>query len=855
MKPKNILFAIVLVFFFISENLFSQLKINEYSCANVTGGGTLTDSFGNTPDWIELYNPTTNAINIEGFFLSDDASNLGKWQFPLGSTIAAQSYLLIYCSGQNTVIPATPEYHTNFKLTQTQPEKIILSNSFGTVIDSLTLRQHQKDHSWARNPDGSNNWYVYTNPTEGATNNGTIKVDFFFGYLNPPSFSQLPGKYSAFQLTLSAPTGLGVKYTTNGTDPVAGTLYVGIPINILSTTAVRAYTYDPTGTSGYLGSFIETNTYFIPSNIYTPTAGFTYDIVSCTFDTSALFNNQTINFSTMEFFDKNYTFKFETGGTTNKHGNDSWAFPQKGFDYECDDEYGYSYTNNYQFFQDPKLGFSPRKKFQKIIFKAGASDNFPSGGNNAGGNGFPAHMRDAFCQSYAFRKNLNMDGRRYKPVIIFLNGKYWGVYELREKFDDDYTDYYYNQKDIHELQYWGGYVGNSTAAAQTDWANVYNFIMNNSMNVPSNYFTADSLLNFGSLIDYMFYNSYVVNSDFINWNSAWWRGLDPNQGKKKWRYWMWDMDNTWGLGENFSGLPTTSFDSNPCDYETTFPPSTGAALGHAAILQKLLTNDTFKGMYINRYADLLNTSFNCDSILDHFNYFRTFLSPEMSLHNVRWNGNDSVWNRNMDTLRYWITQRCEFIENSIKSCYGVTGPFDFCVDYSPPGSGLVQFNSLTLNAPYSGQYFGGVLMSAIAVPNPNYYFDHWETSNFILPDSIVTNDTIQWLFDSTSCIKAIFKLKEPYNLEGDPMIPTGFTPNGDGQNDLLNVYGTLRASDFNLEIFNRWGQLVFSSSDKTVGWDGKFKGSDAPIGVYAYKFKVTIDGTETFKSGSITLIR
>jgi gliding motility-associated-like protein len=104
-------------------------------------------------------------------------------------------------------------------------------------------------------------------------------------------------------------------------------------------------------------------------------------------------------------------------------------------------------------------------------------------------------------------------------------------------------------------------------------------------------------------------------------------------------------------------------------------------------------------------------------------------------------------------------------------------------------------------------------------------------------------------------LKAVFRLKDAHLLIGEPAVPTGFSPNGDGNNDVLNVYGTLKASEFRLEVYNRWGEKLFSTTDKSKGWDGTYNGADVPVGVYAYIYRVNIEGKIIQKSGSVTLIR
>ena len=105
------------------------------------------------------------------------------------------------------------------------------------------------------------------------------------------------------------------------------------------------------------------------------------------------------------------------------------------------------------------------------------------------------------------------------------------------------------------------------------------------------------------------------------------------------------------------------------------------------------------------------------------------------------------------------------------------------------------------------------------------------------------------------CLKAVFKLKPAEQTYGEPMIPTGFSPNGDGNNDVFNIYGIAESSSYELEIYNRWGEMIFRSVDKAHGWDGSFNGAPAPLGIYAYRYNIIMNG-KTYKSkGSVTLLR
>jgi gliding motility-associated-like protein len=106
--------------------------------------------------------------------------------------------------------------------------------------------------------------------------------------------------------------------------------------------------------------------------------------------------------------------------------------------------------------------------------------------------------------------------------------------------------------------------------------------------------------------------------------------------------------------------------------------------------------------------------------------------------------------------------------------------------------------------------------------------------------------------DSAGCRDAT---TQPLEIVLLPQLPTAFTPNGDGENDVYIIRGgPFEATDF--KIYNNWGQLVFATDDANVGWDGTFKGSDAPLGVYTWTFTIKIAGNRTvIKEGDVTLIR
>lgn len=691
----------------------AQVVINEFSCAN---NNVLVDNYGEYEDWIELYNAGAAPVDLTGYYLSDSKNNPTKWPIPSG-ILNPGSYRIFFASSKNIV--GAGFSHTNFKLTQTASEEVVFSDPSGTILDSITIRPNLLNHSNGRTTNGAPTWSVFSSPTPNAANTGA-----FNGYAVKPTFSLSPGFYVGTQsliISASDPS-CTIRYTTDGTDPVPSSTAYTTPISITQTTLFRARCFS--SNANLLPSFIESNTYFI--NIT-----HTLPVVSLGGQYATLFASWGMRLpSSFEYFDKTGAFQFEGYGEADKHGNDSWAYPQKGIDYVVRDEYGYENEFDYQIFHT-----KTRQKFQRVIIKAAASDNYTGFGGNS------CHIRDAYIQSLSDRAGLSLDSRASENCIVYINGQYWGVYELREKhMDPDYTDYYYGQKeeDLDWLSYWGGLTVRYGSAA--DWNNLYSYITSNNMAVQANYDQAANRIEIMSVIDYMIINTWSVNSDWVNWNSMWWRGNGtPNV---KWRYVNWDMDNTFNLGQNYSGWSTTTFNADPCDLSSSFS-NAGASMGHFDIFNSLMNNPGFKSQFVNRYSQLTQSYFSCNYAIAFLDSMIANIAPEMPGQIARWGGNLATWQNNVQLMKDQITGRCSVIEQGIIDCYSVSGPYGIMVDVAPALSGKVQWDSNIMQTyPNTNTYFGNISANLTAIPEPGFNFAYWEIKNANLG-----NDTLLTLIN------------------------------------------------------------------------------------------------------------
>ncbi len=803
-----------------------QVVVNEYSCANVN---TLADSYGMQEDWVELYNPSAAPVNLLGYFLSNDPADPYKWRFT-GGSVPGNGYLLVFCSGRNE-ITGGGEIHTSFKLTQTAGESLVFTAPSGVQLTQLTLTPTQRNHSRGRITDGASSWTLFTTPSPGASNSNPQQE-----YTPMPVASRASGfTPNPIPLLLSSPDPNAlIYYTLDGSEPTTGSTLYTTPITIMTSTVVRARAFR--NTPGIPPSYILNNTYIIGE---THASLPSISLIGTNAET--LLNGNQINTEVaVEYFDGSRTLRAEVTGMCAMHDAAAWGYSQRGVDFTAFDEHGYDHGLQHRLFPQKN-----REVYEQLVLKAAGNDNYPFEQGSA-------HIRDAFVQTLSQEGNLHLDEETYKPCLLFVNGKYWGVYEMREKVAaPDFTRFYYNQ-DEYDLQFlktdgatvalYGG------TQAQTDWNDLVNFITTSDMSIQANFDVVDSLLDVKSFADYFILNSFVVNKDWLDRNTGWWRGLNPDGEARKWRYALFDFDATFGHYTNHTGIPDESASAAPCFPEILGNPG---SQGHTDMLIHLRQNPDFNDYFINRYIDLTNTVLSCENMQALLDRLVEDIEPEMARHFTRWgSGTVTQWEQNVQALRDFIDARCVSISNGMTGCYNLQGPYNLTITVNPLGAGVVTYNSTLLPFyPWTGTAYGNVNTTLRAESiMTEYMFDRWEISlSTPVPgsrDSLITVD-----FVGNDRVIAHFKPSKSL------FVPTAFSPNGDGHNDFLQVLGE-GIITLTFAVYDRWGQLVYQSSNQSDQWDGSYKGEILSSGVYAYRLQAVMrDGSEIKQSGNITLMR
>jgi hypothetical protein len=650
--------------------------------------------------------------------------------------------------------PANINLHTNFNLNSTG-QTLTLKDPGGNVVDQHTIGDMQLNNSYGRRPDGAGSWHYFDSPSPDTTNNNSA---FYTGYMGKAAFSLPAGFYGSSQLTTI--TGAGtIRYTLDGSDPTQSSPVYSSPLSIDSTMVIRAriYSTDPFQLPGE----IVTNSYFINEDISLP-------VVSLTSDPYNLFdynygiyemgpNADTVNLpflganfwqgwerpANIEYFDENGHQGFETPTSIAIQGNFSKAWPQRGFAIKTSENYK-GKTITYPLFPD-----KPIAEYKSFNIR------------NAGSDWNTCHMRDRFNQKNA-QKSTSLDVMAGRPCVLFINGKYWGVYELREKQDKHYiqSNSGVPEDKIDFLQFDGDIIEGSNKA----FLDMAGFIRSSNMAIDSNYAKAKGMLDIENFCDYFITETYILNVDWLGSytnNIKFWR---PNDPPGKWRYVLWDTDLSMGFGQSWgAGQDTTDFLNTAIN-----PPALNP---HSSMLKGLLNNTEFKNYFVDRYADLMNTIFQPAAMQENAYAMRDEMLPEMGRHFNRW-GNTSPfpgfigrannvpeWETEINNMLNFNTGRLDYARDQVQSQFNLVKQVDVTLNVAPAGAGKIRISTVTPEVlPWTGVYYDGVPVTITATANPGYEFEYWGANNNLAANT--NTKAIKLNIDSSDTFIAHFKVLE-----------------------------------------------------------------------------------------------
>ena len=673
--------------------------------------------------------------------------------------------------------------HTNFKISS-EGENLSLYDNNGNKISELNVIGVPTDVSLGISQN--NNIVHFTTPTPGFENS----LNFYQGSnLTNITFSHEGGSFTGeLNLSFSGTSGNEViRYTLDASEPNENSIIYSGPININKTTIVRARVFE----SGYIPSYTQSRAFIYNVNHTLP-------IVSLITDPHNLFDNEDGIYVFGDSYDQNYPHfganfwedwerpihfslyennsNYETSfnGGVKIFGGWSRGQAQRSFSFFARSKYGSSEIN-YKLF--PQLDYS---EFQSFILR------------NSGQDWLRTSVKDAALTSLL--KGTGLDYQSYRPVVTYINGEYWGIYNLREKVNEHFIASKHNldPDDIDLLTNNSELVHGSSDG----YEELINFVSSNDLSIEENYNYVKDRIDVDNYIIYQVSQIYFNNHDWPGNNIKYWKHKEG-----KWKWIIYDTDFGFGsfpswLGYNYNTLNFALTANGP-----NWPNPPWSTL----LFRKMVENLEFRNMFINRYADELNSRFLPHRFSNHIDSLINNIKIEIPSHFNRWNSYVQNWNYQdyVNDMKNFSNNRPQFSRNHILSSFNLPNIQNLLLDIENLEMGSVQLNNnLLINENnWSGKYFESVPIKILAIAKSGYSFSHWsDESLFIYEDLDLNNPELIIDLKHHSKFKAHFKLA-PLSIENSTFINNVY-PNPTDNNIKVNIKSGINIKDVYLVDLN-----------------------------------------------------
>lgn len=554
-----------------------------------------------------------------------------------------------------------------------------------------------------------------------------------------------------------------LRYTTDGSNPTA-TSPLFEPFDITETTVVRFALFSDTTQLGET----TTKTYFIDTEHDLP-------VISLVVEPHDLWNEHTGIY--VEGSQENYKAKGKEwekpgyielyeqdrklGFSRNNigvrlHGSGSRTYPQKSFRIYA------GYLDHQQSINYPLFGDRSIDTFNSFIIRNGGTD------------WEHAMVRDVLIQRLA--ANTNVDTQADRPAVLYLNGQYWGLYYLRERYDSEHLAHTYgiqaDQLSILEVDRdLGDRRGQVTAqSGDKKHAQQYNDLLVKAQELCRDcaaYSEFSPEMYMLSFIDYNIFQIHFANYDWPFANTKLWRSkntydLDPkNKIDGTFQWMLFDTDVGFGFGN--------VTEEKMIDAART--PAYGRFLDNKFPFRPLFYNSKFKQEYLTRYANLLNTTLSTEHVTATIQQLESEIENEMPRQIQRWSEMNSVntmddWRNEMEMLRVYAQHRPRSMFASTAETLEVSGTGTVELSTNTPAKiKRMTFGDLTIplagtQSSWKGTFFEDTYYVLRVEPAFGYYFDHWEGD---IPAAHAYNQEVKVRVHNNMRITAVIK-KHPWYI-------------------------------------------------------------------------------------------
>ncbi len=618
--------------------------------------------------------------------------------------------------------------HSNFKLKKN--ETLYLSNADGKIIDSVQIPDLPADYSYGRTKNGGGPWSLMTKASPDQHNSVESAVDCV---CKTAKLNLKPGFYNQ-AITVALEEQEPESYTTyafDGYEPSADGPQLSSDLKIDNTRVIRIRSYSDKCGPGKIKSY----TYFIntphdipvvsivshPDNFFDEKKGVyvkgKYAQRRYPYYGANFWNDWEIpvDFQYFETVDS-LTYKQKVGLKIN--GGGSRGIKQKSLRLTARSKYDKNEMKHAFFETKPELD-----RFKHILLKnAGQTNNY-------------SHLTDLFAHAL-HKEKVNFDVQAGHPTEVYINGKYWGVHHMREKYSAHYLANLHNLKrDSINLLFGYGFALDGSAEDYVEWRDQFYKL---EMSQPGDYIQALSNIEVDNFIDYQIANIFAANADFERANNVKYWASEQEQ-KKKWKYLFVDLDL--GYGKN-------DYDYNKLEkvLEST--------IHHQVLFKNLLTNPQFKNYFIARYCDLLNTIYRSENTLNVLNVLINKMEEPMKRHWPVWSSEsfDRWQSYYLDYLKRFLINRPAAVVQHMQEAFNLGNSKNLEIQIKEGGQLIL--NTIEIDHSFSGNYFEGMEVNLNAKADHGYQFSHWiingnklESGDLAIKYEIVAKNNIDVIFE------------------------------------------------------------------------------------------------------------
>lgn len=582
---------------------------------------------GHAYDWIEIVNTGKKTEDLSGWHISDKANQPELFTFPKGTKLKSGAYLTVFCTDDADHGKETKDtFYAPFKISSSG-ETLFLTDSEGNQVQVLPIPKQYGNVSWGKAYQGEEYGYLET-ISRGKKNDKTV------GYerTETPKLETAGGFYhDSVTVTVTDLSGTVIRYTTDGSTPTKKSkIFPEKGLTVSKTTVIRIKAFQ----DEKISSECVSATYFINDDPMTP-------IVSLVTDRDYFFNKKTgalvkgtgsiPNYDkeleypvNIEYFDESGQCEINQMGTFTCSGHSARVNAQKSIALYARKALG---QDRFQFNPFPNRQYD---SYKSLLLRAANSDTYAT------------RLRDIVASSLAEGQDILYQD--YVVIQVYLNGEYWGHYNLREKINKYFIAQYEGVTDPDDIDTIDILARTGTDrftqnGDNADWLELCDFCKTRDLNDPQNLAWVEERLDIDSMFTHAAFEILLGNVDFTNV-----RVYRVPGGK--WRFLLFDVEACW-----------RNLDKTPIEYY--IKPLNGKIQGfrHEPLNAMFLVPE-MKAKFLQRVADLMEQCFQWPYVEEHFERAIDKLDPILDRHIGRWkNMKRSNWDKNISAIKYYARVR------------------------------------------------------------------------------------------------------------------------------------------------------------------------------------------------------